>query len=67
MKLKHLMLAAVLAVTSVPASAFDLGKFLEERVNKELNKDKPAQTAPAQTSPAPAQTAAAPQDRKSVV
>ncbi len=61
MKLKHLMLAAVLAVTSVPASAFDLGKFLEERVNKELNKDKPAQTAPAQTSPAPAQTAAAPQ------
>jgi predicted Zn-dependent protease len=67
MKLKHLMLAAVLAVTSVPASAFDLGKFLEERVNKELNKDKPAQTAPAQTSPAPAQTAAAPQPAKQKV
>lgn len=69
MKVKHLILAALLALTSVPASAFDLGKFLEDRVNRELNKDKPAQTAPAQaapaqTSPASAQTAAAPQPAK---
>lgn len=67
MKFTRLILAAVLAATSVPASAFDLGKFLEERVNKELNKDKPAQTAPAQSSPAPAQTAAAPQPAKQKV
>ncbi len=79
MKTKHLILAALLAVTSVPASAFDLGKFLEDRVNRELNKGKPAQTAPeqsapaqpppapAQTAPVPAQTAAAPQPAKQKV
>lgn len=67
MKVKRLILAALLAVTSVPASAFDLGKFLEDRVNRERNKDKPAQTAPAQASPASAQTAAAPQPAKQKV
>lgn len=60
MKLERFLLAAALVLSSAGAHAFDLGKFLEDRVNKELNKDKPAQTAPAQTSPAPTQTAAAP-------
>lgn len=64
MKVKCLILTALLAVTSVPASAFDLGKFLEDRVNRELNKDKPAKTAPAQPAPASTQTAAAPQPAK---
>ncbi len=59
MKVKRLILAALMALTSVPASAFDLGKFLEDRVNRERNKDKPAQTAPASS-----QTAAAPQPAK---
>lgn len=67
MKVKLLILAALLAVTSAPASAFDLGKFLEDRVKRELNKDKPAQPAPAQTSPASGQTAAAPQPAKQKV
>lgn len=70
MNAKRLVMACLLALTSVPASAFDLGKFLEDRVNRELNKGKPAQqTAPAQPAPAQAgpetaQTAAAPQTAK---
>ena len=63
MKIKLMMVAASLVSFSGGAAAFDLGKFLEERVNQELNKDKSTQPAP---SPAPAtgQSAAAtpPQD-----
>lgn len=60
-------LAAVLAlaVASTQANAFDLGKILEERINKELDKkdkskqpQQPAQSAPAQ-QPAATQNAAA--------
>ncbi len=60
-------LAAVLAlaVASMQANAFDLGKILEERINKELDKkdkskqpQQPAQSAPAQ-QPAATQNAAA--------
>lgn len=51
-------LALVIAVASVPAGAFDLGKMLEERINQELekkDKSKQPQPAPAtSTTPAPA-------------
>lgn len=58
-------LAAVLAlaVASTQANAFDLGKMLEERINKELDKkDKSKQTQPAPAQPAPAQQPAASQN-----
>lgn len=61
MKARWLAVALALAVTSTQVNAFDLGKILEERINKELDrkdKSKPAQPAPAQQPPA-AQNAAA--------
>ncbi|MFN3752022.1 MAG: M48 family metalloprotease [Thiobacillus sp.] len=67
MKFKYLILAASLMVVGGTAAAFDFGKLLEERLNRELNRDKPAQQAPAPApapapgaAPAPAQSAAAP-------
>jgi predicted Zn-dependent protease len=51
-------LVVSLACFSSVASAFDLGKFLEDRINQETNKDKAAQPAPAQPS-ATTQSAAA--------
>lgn len=61
MKIKLTVLAISLAAFSGVASGLDLGKLLEERINQELNKDKPAQTAPApQPTQAPAATSAAP-------
>ena len=57
MKIKLTLLAMALAAVSSTAVAIDLGKMLEERVNQELNKDKPAaQPAPEPTQQAPAQT-----------
>lgn len=63
MKLRYLVLAAALMAVGGTAAAFDFGKLLEERLNKELNKDKPAQQTPAPApaqGTAPAQNAAAP-------
>ena len=66
MKIKLMVLAISLVSFSGMAMGFDLGKLLEDRLNKELNKDKKTQSAPAQPAqttsqpPAPAQTAAAP-------
>jgi predicted Zn-dependent protease len=60
MKMKPLVLAVVLVSLSGASLAFDFGKLLEERINQELNKDKPAQSAPQPApTPAPAQGAAA--------
>ncbi|MFP5404174.1 MAG: M48 family metalloprotease [Gammaproteobacteria bacterium] len=69
MKIQRILLAAALAAFGGQAAAFDLGKLLEERINQELNKDKPAQQAPAPApapgaAPAPAQSAAAPPPAK---
>lgn len=67
MKLKHIILAASLVSFSGIAGGFDLGKMLEDRLNRELNKDKPKETqpAPAQQAPATASTpAAAPAKQK---
>jgi len=61
MRARWLAVALALAVASTQANAFDLGKMLEERINKELDKkDKSKQTQPAQ--PAPAQQPAASQN-----
>jgi hypothetical protein len=66
MKTKLWVLAISLVSFSGVASGFDLGKMLEERLDKELNKDKKTQPAPAQPAqpsnqaPAAAQSAAAP-------
>lgn len=49
------ILTLTLLAVGGSAAAFDLGRMLEDRLNKELNKDKPAQQAPA---PAPAPSAA---------
>jgi predicted Zn-dependent protease len=57
MKTKWMIVAISLLAFSTTSNAFDLGKFLKDRVDQELNKDKPAQ--PAQTTPASSQTAAA--------
>ena len=62
MKIKLMLLAVTLVSLSGGVAAFDLGKFLEDRVKEELNKDKPPQPEPSQTTkPAPAasQSAAA--------
>jgi len=62
MKIKLMLLAVSLASFSSASAGFDFGKLLEERLNKELNKDKQTQPAPAQTTPSPspeAQSAAA--------
>lgn len=62
MKIKLMLLAVSLASFTSASAGFDFGKLLEERLNKELNKDKQTQPAPAQTTtPAPAapQSAAA--------
>ena len=59
MNLKLMVVAASLLSFGGTAAALDLGKLLEERLNQELNKDKPAQQAPAPApSTAPAQSAA---------
>ena len=61
MNIKWMIVAVSLLSFGSTATALDLGKLLEDRLNKELNKDKPAQTAPApapSTAPAPAQSAA---------
>jgi len=62
MKIKLMLLAVSLVSFSSASAGFDFGKLLEERLNKELNKDKPTQQTPAQTTPsdpAAAQSAAA--------
>ena len=62
MKIKLMLLAVTLVSFSGGAAAFDLGKFLEDRVKQELNKDKPTQPEPSQTTkqaPAASQSAAA--------
>ena len=62
MKIKLMLLAVSLVSFSGGAAAFDLGKFLEDRVNQELNKDKQTQPASSQTTkqaPATPQSAAA--------
>lgn len=60
MKFKLTILALALTSFSGMSHAFDLGKFLEDRISQELNKDKPAQPAPAPAqAPAGAQSAAA--------
>lgn len=46
MKFGPMILAAALVAVSGTAAAFDFGKLLEEGINQELNKKKPAQTAP---------------------
>lgn len=57
----RIILALTLPVLAGTAAAFDFGKLLEDRINRELNRDKPTQPAPAPSStPAPAQSAAAP-------
>jgi len=61
MKLKFTLMALVVSLASFSgvASGFDLGKFLDDRINQETSKDKKTQTVPAQT-PATTQSAAAP-------
>ena len=59
MKIKSMLLAVTLASFSSASAGFDFGKLLEERLNKELNKDKQTQQTPAQTSPPPASESAA--------
>ncbi|HSJ81771.1 MAG TPA: M48 family metalloprotease [Thiobacillus sp.] len=54
-----MLLAVTLASFSSASAGFDFGKLLEERLNKELNKDKQTQQTPAQTSPPPASESAA--------
>ncbi len=59
MNVKQIIVAASLMAFGGTAGALDLGKLLEERLNKELNKDKATQQAPAPAStPTPAQSAA---------
>ncbi|HWR75703.1 MAG TPA: M48 family metalloprotease [Thiobacillus sp.] len=67
MKMKLMVLAVSLVAFSGGAAGIDFGKLLEERINQELNKDKPTQPAPAQQpaqtpgqAPAAAQSAAVP-------
>ncbi|MBW8371104.1 MAG: M48 family metalloprotease [Thiobacillus sp.] len=67
MKMKLIVLAVSLVAFSGGAAGIDFGKLLEERINQELNKDKPKQPAPAEQpaptpgqAPAAAQSAAAP-------
>ena len=64
MKIKLMLLAVTLVSFSGGAVAFDLGKFLEDRVKQEMDKDKPTQPEPSQTTkeaPAASQNTAAPQ------
>lgn len=63
MKLKHIILAASLVSFSGVAGGFDLGKMLEDRINQELNKDKPKETQPA-PSTTPTAPPAAPAKQK---
>jgi len=64
MKIKLMLLAVTLVSLSGGAAAFDLGKFLEDRVKEELNKDKPPQPEPSQTTKqAPAASQSAPRRR----
>lgn len=58
---QRVILTLSLVAFSGAAAGFDLGKALEERINKELNRDKTTQPAPAQqpAGTAPAQNAAA--------
>jgi len=69
MKIKLMVLAVSLLASSGGTAGIDFGKLLEERINQELNKDKPTQPAPAPAqqpvqapgqAPAAAQSAAAP-------
>ena len=63
MKTKLILLAVTLVFFSGGVAAFDLGKFLEDRVNQELNKDKQTQPSSPQSTkqvPATSQSAAAP-------
>lgn len=61
MSAQRVILTLSLVAFSEVAAGFDFGKALEERINKELNRDQPAQPAPAQqpAGTAPAQNAAA--------
>lgn len=56
MKIKLMLLAVLLGSFSGASAGFDFGKLLEERINQELNKDKPAQPTPqnAAATPPPA-------------
>ncbi|MHB1214608.1 MAG: M48 family metalloprotease [Thiobacillus sp.] len=58
MKFKLMVLAVSLVSFSGVAAGFDFGKLLEERISKELNKDK--QTQPADQPPAAQSAAASP-------
>jgi predicted Zn-dependent protease len=64
-KIKSIVLAVALCVSGA-ASAIDFGKLLEERLNQELNKNKPAPAQPPaeQTAPPAAQSAAPPPPEK---
>lgn len=65
LKIKSIVLAVALCVSGA-ASAIDFGKLLEERLNQELNKNKPAPAQPPaeQTAPPAAQSAAPPPPEK---
>ncbi len=68
MTVTKMIMAVSLMAFGGNAAALDLGKLLEDRLNQELNKDKPAQQAPAPTqAPATPQTAAAPTPAKQKV
>lgn len=58
--MNRIILVLTLPLFAGSAAAFDFGKLLEERINRELNRDKPTQQAPTPSSPTPAQSAAAP-------
>ena len=60
---KRIALAVSMLALSGVASGFDLGKFLEDSVNQELNKNQKTQPAPA-TSPTTQQGAATPPPAK---
>jgi predicted Zn-dependent protease len=66
MNIRQMVVAVSLLSFGSTAAAIDLGKLLEERLNQELNKDKPAQQAPAPTPTTP-QSAAAPTPSKQKV
>jgi predicted Zn-dependent protease len=65
MTIKSTMVALSLAVLSNGALGFDLGQFLEQQVNQELNKSR--QTQSRDQAPAPAQKSSTPQAAGQVV
>jgi len=63
MNIRQMIVAVSLLSFGSTAAAFDFGKLLEERLNQELNKDKPAQQAPTPTTP-PSAAAPTPSKQK---